>query len=140
MTEQTNSQGPKSTDSIAQLQGHSLDYGAKCRNACYGGIAAAWALHSTDNLNSFFFALAIGCFLVSLAIDIFVSSDGMEVLITKIIEAQQNGENNIKYTSEEALKFSKQSSPMKWLVVIGFSLIALGYVISALHAYVHICR
>ena len=128
------------SESIAQLQAHSLDYGSKCRNACYSGIAAAWALHLSGNLNSYFFAAAATCFLSSLAVDISISSKGITLLMGKIVEAQKQGKDYIEYTSDEAVKFAERSSYMKWLVSSGFILIAVGFIVSALHIHAHPCR
>lgn len=132
--------GPKLSDSIAQLQGHSLDYGAKCRNACYSGVAAGWALHSSNNLNAFFFATAAAFFLSSLAVDISISSGGVNLLMHKIVNAQRQGKDYIEYTSEEAVKFAERSSYMQWLVLAGFTTLAVGFLVSALHIHVHFCK
>jgi hypothetical protein len=130
-------QGPKLQESVAQLQGHSTDYGAKCRNACYGGIAAAWALHSTGNLNTAFFGLSVACLLSSLAVDIAISSSGVNLLMSKIIEAQERGGDHIDFTSKEAAQFAKRAGSMKWLVYLAFGFIVIGFLIKSLHIHLH---
>lgn len=117
-----------------------MDYGTKCRNASYSGIAAAWALHSTGNLNAAFFGLSVACLLSSLAVDISVSSNGVNLLMKKIVEAQELGNDHIDFTSKEATEFAKGSRRMKWLVFFGFGLIGIGFLITSLHIHAHFHR
>ena len=133
-------QGPNISDSVTQLQDHSLDYGKKCRNACYSGVAAAWALHTSGNIGTLFFGLSIFCLLSTLYLDIWVSSSGVNLLISRIAEAQKRGNDFISFTAEEAAEFAKNSGRMKWLVLAGFVFMLIGFLVSTFHVHAHIHR
>lgn len=132
-------QGLDLNKSVEQLQGHLLDYGMKCRNACYSGIAASWALLASGNMNGFFFAASCACFLSALAVDISISSDGATILIQKIVDAQKKSNTSIDYTAEEAVAFARRGETLKCLVYTGFSLIAAGYIYSTINIKVPAC-
>lgn len=123
-----NGKGPDLSKSIEQLQGHSKDYGLKCRNACYSGAAAAWALLASGNMSAPFFFASCSCFLISLAVDISISHDGATVLIQKIAEAQERGKDHIDFSAKEAVAFARRGRVLKWLVYAGFVWIVLGYI------------
>ena len=132
-------QGIDLNKSVKQLQGHLIDYGMKCRNACYSGTAAAWALLASGHMNGFFFATSCACFLSALAVDISISSDGATILLNKIVAAQNSGSSSIDYTAEEAVAFAQRGKILKRLVYAGFSLIALGYIYSAINMKAAAC-
>lgn len=120
--------GPSVSDSVKRLQEHALDYGLKCRNACYSGIVANWALLVTNNVHSLSFVLSTGCLLAALALDISISKKGMQLLINRIKEAQETGDTKIRFSADEAVVFAQTAEKVSNLVYAGLVIIALGFV------------
>jgi hypothetical protein len=121
--------GPSVVDSVKLLQEHALDYGLKCRNACYSGIAANWALLVTNNVHSLSFVFSTGCLLAALALDIYISKKGMSVLIKRVAKAQDTGDVRISFSAYEAVDFAKTAEKVSHLVYAGFALSALGFTV-----------
>lgn len=124
--------GPSVTDSVKLLQEHALDYGSKCRNACYSGIAANWALLVTNNTNPSWFVISSACLLSALALDISVSAKGMQILIERILEAQEKADPKIRFSALEAVGFAKRAAAISNLVYAGFAVIALGFAVKVM--------
>jgi len=121
--------GPSVIESVKLLQEHAIDYGSKCRNACYSGMAANWGLLVTSNIHPIWFILSCACLLSALALDISVSAKGMQILIERIVEAQEKAETKIRFSADEAVGFAKRAQVIRKLVYAGFVVIALGFLV-----------